>query len=84
MIKIDDSNVTELPAEYGVKRYADDREVIDFGDNELSAAIDVAVFGGVILTRRVFVTDWEPSSRQPLSSEIPADDLIGGDHDGSV
>jgi hypothetical protein len=69
MIMINDRKVTELAFEYGVER---DGEITDHGD-ELSAAMDVAVFGGKIKFRRVYVSDWADSPRQP--EQIPPDDL---------
>jgi hypothetical protein len=75
MILINGSTVTELANEYGVKR---DGEVVDFGPDELRAAIEVSVFGGEIQVRRVYATEWAVSPKQP--EVIPGDDQIG---DGS-
>jgi hypothetical protein len=72
VILINGSAVTELANEYGVER---EGEIVDFGSEELSAALDVAVFGGEIKVRRVYASEWVTSPKQPQAA-APGDDLV--------
>lgn len=76
-MKMNGDQVTGSSVEYGV-RHESSGEVIDFGDDLLGAGMEATLTGGIILERKVYLTEWKTSDRQPV---VPAlDDETGGEN----
>lgn len=75
VITINGDTIVDTLTEYGVER---GDEVIDFGDDLLGAALDAVTLGGTIRERKVYLSKWVVSEKQPVSlvDDIPLDDEL--------
>jgi hypothetical protein len=72
MIAINGDKIVSIDTEYGVVD-AEKDEVIEHGDDLAAASTDSLIFGGAIMTRKVYIGEWTTSDAE---RQVAPDDVM--------